>query len=165
MTLLNWNQLLTLFRFPQGQRQGPQRTLFSLPTASHQLYEVLKWRSVSVGWSCTLSNAFLYHTRMKLGPVMVKGPLDFVSSDSCTSLSVLGLNPRTSFIKVKSHPVVCLGCGIFHTHFCCPMQTESSFQTFTRSKQAIWLLTTNESLLVTSSFLYVWYKGLGPAGE
>lgn len=107
-----------------------------------------------------LSKAFLHHTRMKLGPEMVKGPLDCVRSDSCTSLSVLGLNPRTSFIKVKSHPVVCLGCGISHTHFCCPMQSESSFQTFTRSKQAIWLLTTNESLLVTPSFLYVWYKGL-----
>lgn len=110
-----------------------------------------------------LSRAFLYHTRME--PEMVKGPLDCVSSDSCTSLSVLGLNPRTSFIKVKSHSVVCLGCGIFHTHFCCPMQTKSSFQTFIRSKQAIWLLTTNESLLVTSSFLYVWYKGLGPASS
>lgn len=45
------------------------------------------------------------------------------------------------------------------------MQTKSSFQTFTRSKQAIWLLTTNESLLVTSNLLYVWYKGLGPAGS
>lgn len=112
-----------------------------------------------------LSKAFLHHTRMKLGPEMVKGALGCVSSDSCTSLSVLGSNPRTSFIKVKSHPVVCLGCGISHTHFCCPMQAESSFQTFTRSKQAIWLLTTNESLLVTPSFLYVWYKGLGPTGS
>lgn len=36
------------------------------------------------------------------------------------------------------------------------MQTKGSFQTFIKVKHAIWLLTTNESLLVTSS--PVWYE-------
>lgn len=45
------------------------------------------------------------------------------------------------------------------------MQTKGSLQIFTRSKQAIWLLTTNDSLLLTSNSLYVWYKGLGHAGN
>lgn len=36
-----------------------------------------------------LSKGFLYGTRMKLDPEMVKGPLDCVSGDSCTSLQYL----------------------------------------------------------------------------
>ena len=66
----------------------------------------------------------------------------------------------------KSHPVVWSWVWYIHTHFCCPIQTNDSIQTFITSKPTIWLLTTNKSLAVTSSSPYVWYKaGLGWKGH